>query len=216
MELENQAVNAILQKQYEQYRILVNNSEQLHREIHDLKHYMIALRSETDPEKKLLYLTEMEEAIQIQETFSNTGNHVLDTILTAKSSYCMQHNIQFTHLANGSLLDGIYVKDICSIVGNALDNAIECVIQYPDKDKRHIHFSVSQKNHFVVITCENYCDDHDHVSSEILPQTTKADKEHHGYGLKCIQASATKYNGSMTIQRRDHYFSLQVILPMKQ
>lgn len=215
IKLENQAINSILQKQYEQYKISVSNGEQLHRELHDLKHYMIALRSETNPEKKLQYLTEIEEAVQIQETFSNTGNSVLDVILTSKSLYCLQHNIQLTYMANGRLLDNIHVKDICSIVGNALDNAIECVIQYQEPDKKHIHFSIMQKNHFVLISCENYYESCSDLPTGQLPPTSKSDKGNHGYGLKCIQTCVQKYDGSMTIHSVNHQFLLQAFIPLK-
>lgn len=216
IKLENQAIDSILQKQYEQYQLLVNNDERLHRELHDLKHYIIALHSETNPEKKLQYLTEINEAIEIQEAFNNTGNHVLDVILTSKSIYCHEHDIQLTCMANGKLLDGIHVKDICSIIGNALDNAIECVIQYKEADKRHINFSIVQENHFVLISCENYYESCFQLPPGHLPATTKSSKENHGYGLKCIQSCVQKYDGFMTIHNANHQFSLQAVIPLKQ
>ena len=127
MRSENQAMNILLQRQYDQYRLSIDNIELLRREFHDLKHYMIAIRSEQDPKKKEQYLSEMEEAIHTQEAFTNTGNSVLDVVLTTKSTYCMQKHITFTCMADGKLISFMHVKDICSIFGNALDNAIECV-----------------------------------------------------------------------------------------
>ena len=46
--------------------------------------------------------------------------------LQRKSLYCNKHGIIFTCVADGTLLDFMDVMDICSIFGNALDNAIEC------------------------------------------------------------------------------------------
>lgn len=215
IKLEQQAISSILQSQYEQYKLAVANGEQLHRELHDLKHYMLAIRTETNPEKKLQYLTEIEEAIQIQETFSTTGNSVLDTILTAKSNYCLQHDIHLTCMADGKLLNAIHVKDICSIVGNALDNAIECVIQYPDSDKRYINFTIMQRNHFVLISCENYSELSIDLPTDSLPPTSKADSRNHGYGLKCIKTCVQKYDGSITIHNDNHQFSLQALIPLR-
>mgnify|MGYP000417679273 CR=1 FL=1 len=80
MRSENQAMNILLQRQYDQYRLSIDNIELLRREFHDLKHYMIAIRSEQDPKKKEQYLSEMEEAIHTQEAFTNTGNSVLDVV----------------------------------------------------------------------------------------------------------------------------------------
>ena len=58
---------------------------------------MIAIRSEQDPKKKEQYLLEMEEAIHTQEALTNTGNSVLDVVLTTKSTYCMQKH-HYIHL----------------------------------------------------------------------------------------------------------------------
>ena len=78
-------MNIVLQRQYDQYRLSIDNIELLRREFHDLKHYMIAIRSEQDPKKKEQYLLEMEEAIHTQEALTNTGNSVLDVVLTTKA-----------------------------------------------------------------------------------------------------------------------------------
>ena len=104
MRSENQAMNIVLQRQYDQYRLSIDNIELLRREFHDLKHYMIAIRSEQDPKKKEQYLLEMEEAIHTQEALTNTGNSVLDVVLTTKSTYCMQKHITFTCMADGKLI----------------------------------------------------------------------------------------------------------------
>lgn len=77
----------------------------------------------------------MEKEIAAFENISRTGNHVLDTILAAKIFHCRKNHIQITCVADGKLLDYMHVTDICSIFGNALDNAIEHVIMIPDPKK---------------------------------------------------------------------------------
>ena len=214
MRSENQTMNILLQRQYDQYRLSIDNIELLRREFHDLKHYMIAIRSEQDPKKKEQYLSEMEEAIHTQEAFTNTGNSVLDVVLTTKSTYCMQKHITFTCMADGKLISFMHVKDICSIFGNALDNAIECVSQFDDPEKRLITLSMYQKNQLLMIQCENYTDTILHLKSDQLPSTTKQNAGYHGYGLKSIQHAAQKYGGSMTLHAKDHWFTLQVLIPL--
>lgn len=213
MRMENDAMNTILQRQYNQFRLAQDNMELLRREFHDLKHYMIALRQEQDPQKREQYLLDMENAIHTQEAFTNTGNQVLDVVLTTKSSQCQSKHITFQCMADGSLIGFLHVKDICSIFGNALDNAMECVLQYEDPQKRLINLSVYQKNGFLMIQCENCCEKPPAVSGGI-PATTKNDKKNHGYGLKSIRMSAEKYGGSMTIRTPENWFILQVLIPM--
>lgn len=210
---ENQIMNMMLQRQYDQYRMSIDNTELLRREFHDLKHYMIAIQAEEDPQKQHQYLNEMEQAILTQEAFANTGNRVLDVILTTKSAYCSQNQIHFTCMADGSLISFMHVKDICSIFGNALDNAIECVSQFEDPGKRLITLSMFQKNRFVMIQFENYTETPLELGANRLPPTTKADTQYHGYGLKSIQAAAEKYGGSMTVQAKGNWFTLSVLIP---
>ena len=64
--------------------------------------------------------------------------------------------------------------DICSIFGNALDNAIECVEKFEEKDKRIIRLQVFAQNQFLIICLENYCDNHNLQLEEGLPGTTRA------------------------------------------
>lgn len=213
MRSENQIMNVMLQRQYDQYRMSIDNIELLRREFHDLKHYMIAIRAEEDPQKRDQYLEEMEQAILNQEALTNTGNRVLDVVLTTKSTYCSQKGINFTCLADGSLISFMHVKDICSIFGNALDNAIECVSQFDDPEKRLVTLSMFQKNRFLMIQFENYTETVLELDSNCLPRTTKGNTQYHGYGLKSIQAAAQKYGGSMTLQSKDNWFTLSVLIP---
>lgn len=210
---ENHAMNVVLQHQYDQYRMAIDNMELLRREFHDLKHYMIAIRAESDPQKREQYLLEMEKAILTQEALTNTGNQVLDVVLTTKTTYCTQNHISFTCMADGKLISFLHVKDICSIFGNALDNAIECVSQFEDPEKRLISLSVVQKNKFLMIQCENYSENLVMMDSK-LPSTTKSNKLFHGYGLKSIQAAAQKYGGTMTVSSSDNWFILKVLIPV--
>lgn len=214
MRNENQAMNVILQRQYDQYRLSIDNINLLRREFHDLKHYMIAIRSEQNPDKREQYLLEMEEAIQTQEALTNTGNSVLDVLLTTKNTYCIQQNITFTCMADGRPLSFMHVKDICSVFGNMLDNAIECVSRFSDPEKRLITLNVHQQNQFLMIQCENYTDTDLTLSSSQLPFTTKNDKGCHGFGLKSIRHATQKYGGTMTLYAKDHWFTLQIVIPL--
>ena len=213
---ENDAINQLFQKQYEQYKLAIDNSELLRREMHDMKHYLAALKGEEDPGKREEVLADMEQAIAIQESFMNTGNQVLDVILTTKSLQCEKQHIMLNAMIDGDILSGIHVKDLCSLFGNILDNAIEATQQVQEMDKRIISLSCRQKNQFIIIECENYSDNPpDQVSSRALPQTTKGDNVRHGFGLKSIQKVAEKYGGAMTIRVESGWFKLKVLLAIR-
>ena len=145
---ELEAVQNVLQNQYVQYKQSRESIDLINYKYHDLKHQIAVLRSETDPEKRNEFLNHMEDEIRQYEAQNKTGNKVLDTVLTSKSLYCAKHGITFTCVADGTLLDFMDIMDICSIFGNALDNAIECELKIADKEKRLIHVTVSQQKNF--------------------------------------------------------------------
>ncbi|MFR5601179.1 MAG: GHKL domain-containing protein [Lachnospiraceae bacterium] len=212
-ERELSAVNAVLKSQYEQYRNYQDSLDLIQVKYHDLKHQIAGLRMETDENKRKNWLNAMEEELSVFESMNKTGNQVLDTILAAKIFHCRKNRIQITCVADGKLLDFMHVMDICSIFGNALDNAIEHVVLIPEAEKRLIHVSVSGKRNFVFIKIENYCETEIIRNECSLISTTKIDKQNHGFGLRSILATAEKYGGSVDFDQKHNWFELKVLLP---
>lgn len=209
---ELRAVQYILQNQYKQYQQSKENIDIINYKYHDLKNQIIALRAETDPDKRNASLDKMEEEIKAYEAENKTGNHVLDTVLQSKTLHCIKKDITLTCVADGSLLNGMDAADIATIFGNALDNAIEYEQKIKDKEKRLIHVSVFSKKDFVMIRIENYFEGDLKFEGD-LPKTTKKDKNFHGYGLKSIRYAVQKYDGVVNVAQKGNWFELEILMP---
>ena len=157
----------------------------------------------------------MDNAIRKHEAENKTGNTVLDTVLFGKALYCSEHGINFTCMADGTLLNFMEVMDICVIIGNALDNAIESVEKLKELEKRLITMSVSSKNDFIILKFDNYYESTLEMEDG-LPVTTKTNAAYHGYGIKSIRQVVEKYGGSLTIHGEDNWFSLRILFPMQE
>ena len=212
---EKDTLHNIMEMQYKNYQLSKENIDMVNQKYHDLKHQIAVLRSEADPGKREAFLDKMEADIKKYESQNKTGNKVLDTVLTTKSLYCAKHNITFTCVADGTLLDFMDVMDICSIFGNALDNAIECELKIPDKEKRLIHVSVSKQKNFLLLRFENYYDTELNYQGGAFI-TTKRDKEFHGYGLKSIRYTVNKYDGAVSIDTKENWFDLKILIPASE
>ena len=212
-EKELSVMNVMLKSQYDQYRNYQDSLDLIQMKYHDLKHQITGLRAESDEEKRKKWIDSMEKEIAAFENISRTGNQVLDTILAAKIFHCRKNHIQITCVADGKLLDYMHVTDICSIFGNALDNAIEHVILIPDPEKRLIHLTVSAQKGFVFIKIENYCEAEISKNEEDLITTTKKDSKNHGFGLKSIRKAVEKYDGSVVFGVQQNWFELKILLP---
>lgn len=208
------SVQNILHNQYVQYKQSQEAMDIINYKYHDLKHHIIALRSEDDQNKRNAYLDRMEEEIRNYEAQNKTGNKVLDTLLTSKNLYCMKNQISMTCVVDGTLFEFMDVMDICSIFGNALDNAIEYEKKIPDMEKRLIHISAFLQKSFLIIRFENYCEEElDFVKQ--LPITTKDDSRFHGYGLKSLRYTVRKYGGEVDINIQNNWFNLKILIPME-
>lgn len=210
---ERDVMENMLQNQLMQYKLSRESIDLINRKYHDLKHQIMVLRAESDVDRRNAYLDRMESDIKVYEAQNKTGNDILDTLLTSKSLYCMKHHIEITCVADGHLLDFMDVMDICTILGNALDNAIECELKIPDKEKRLIHLSVSTKKQFLMIGVDNYCEEKP-VFKNGLPLTSKKDYAYHGFGVKSIQYSAEKYGGFITVSQDDNWFRILAMIPL--
>ena len=159
------------------------------------------------------YLDEIERSIQIYDSTIETGNEVLDTVLTEKSLYCEQHQITMTCVADGSKLGFLDGVDVYAIFGNALDNAIESVSKVPEPEKRLIAVSVWSRSDLLLIQVENYFEG-TLAFEDGLPVTSKEDKDYHGFGIKSIRYAVEKYDGCMGIYPENNLFLLRISIPI--
>ena len=208
---ELSAMDAVLHRQYEQYRQSKENIRLINRRYHELKMQIAAIRAERDQAKQNAALAEMESDIRRYEAENKTGNPVLDTLLTAKSLYCQQHGINMTCVADGTLLNFLTTGEICTIVGTALDNATESVLTEQDPEKRLIRVAIYAQNGFVMLRFENYCAD----PVELGPDGLPARSSHGGYDLKSVRAAAEAHGGTLTLHWENEWFTVRILLPQK-
>lgn len=104
--------------------------------------------------------------------------------------------------------------DIYALLGNALDNAIECVSKYEDTDKRVVSLNISAKGGFLCIQTNNYMEG-ELKFQDGLPVSTKVRKrENHGFGMKSMRHLTDKYGGTMCADIENGIFMLQIVIPM--
>lgn len=154
----------------------------------------------------------MWDQIHSYETCIETGNEAVNIILSEKLSDCQEKGITFTPYLDGHLLDFIEPLDICTILGNALDNAIEASEGIPDPAKRIITLNVLSKNNFLSVSVCNFFQT---IPSQINGklQTTKKDSFSHGYGMQNMQHTAEKYGGHLSYRIKEDLFTLDFLFP---
>ena len=207
------SMSADLRLQYEHYRDYQETLELINIRYHDLKHHTERLRAELDPEQRSVHLRELENELKEFAPDHQTGSPVLDTLLLGKSVKMKNLRIHFTCVADGSLLEKMHVTDICTIFGNALDNAIECEALVEDEEKRIISMTLARKKDFIYIEVSNYCE-RPITMKDGLPVTTKEDKALHGYGVRSMLYTVRKYSGTLTFDWRSCFLEMKILIPV--
>jgi sensor histidine kinase regulating citrate/malate metabolism len=87
-------------------------------------------------------------------------------------------------------------EDLCVIIGNLFDNAIEENLRSTDKDGRYIKLYIASKEDMLVIRTKNPLHHELNIKSG-LPSTMKPDAVHHGIGLKNVRRICDKYSGEL-------------------
>lgn len=179
---------------------------------HDFKYQIRRIRkNQGEPDE---VCKEIEKSIENYGAYARTGNENLDVILSEKNLICQNKEIQFTYMADGESLSFMSAKDIYSLFGNLLDNAIEAVEKIGNKEKRIIELQVRKREQLLNIQIDNYFDGILNLK-EGFPETTKEKRNDHGYGMKSISYIVKKYNGEMLIKSEDHIFECSIIIPLK-
>lgn len=180
--------------------------------LHRLNNY---IRSVSVSQKYEKELRSVEQTVSNFETQYDTGNPVLDVVLSSKKMMCRSALITMECYMDAREMDFLDTAQICTIFGNALDNAIEYESRIEETEKRLIKVSVFSENHFLVIKISNYCEETILKSLED-PETTKENPEIHGYGIKGIRLAVEKYEGHMTIKQENNWFIVSILIPIPE
>ncbi len=189
------------------------SAELLNTKYHDMKHYIAALRLQKGSEGRERVLEDLENSIRSFGDNIHTGNETLDAVLLEKSLDCREKGILLTCVADGSLLRDMDAVDLYVMLGNALDNAIEAVMEL-EEEQRIISIAIFRVRNMIKIQIENPCL-HTLALEDSLPVTTKEDRENHGFGLKSIRSVAERYGGYITTVLEDGTFTLHILLSIR-
>ena len=210
-------VNILLAEQIENTKQHISEVEKLYGDIRALKHDMgnhicvfenLFAKNETEEFEK--YLNELKTTYSVSVEGIRTGNPVTDVILTQKQKEATEKGIDFDCKFVYPSDTKINAFDVSVILNNAIENAFEGV---EGCEKPYVKISAYRKKNAYILEVSNYISKSVEIDSETgLPQTTKKNKESHGYGLANIQKVAQKYYGDIDISQNDNSFTLTVML----
>ena len=191
--------------------------------LRDMRHNMknnlvsiLAYAENGDNEKIIRFVNEiMEEGGIKTSTVTNSGNIVIDSLIGYWYVEAKKVGIDFSVNLNIPMEMPFRGADICLILGNLLENAVEAAQKAEGKKYIRLHMKYD-KNNLLLIVENNYKGVLIKTKDKRL-KSTKTDAENHGVGLSSVYRIAAKYHGVVTIDDDvANRFLIRVVLYGKQ
>lgn len=166
---------------------------------HDFHNHIGVLRQLLSHQKlteAVQYLDELQAPIQEMTDTVWTGDETIDYLINSKNRTAEADAIRLNTQVAFPRHTNIRSADLCAILGNLLDNALEAARQVPNPEQRFINLTIRRINQMLIIKVEN---------SFIIPpintdgslKTTKENSALHGWGLQSARTAAEKYDGTV-------------------
>ncbi len=203
MQKEMDTLNLLYERQRQQYQIARQNVQIINRKCHELKVQIADLRRLNPDAAQTQDLHEAERAVQLYDANADTGNEVLDVVLTEKSMLCEAQHITLNCVADGSAVTFVEPGDLYALFSNALDQAIDAAARQMDEPRRMIDLLVCKRQGFTVINI---------ISPAVTEAPARAARQHN-YELKVMRRIVQKYNGTMTTENQNVLSAVKIVLP---
>lgn len=218
---EERQRNMLLKQQLELQLKHTKNIEGLYSGIksvtHDMNNHLACLRNLADTnniEEIKKYVNNISETISKLDFKIKTGNPVSDAVINEKYNIAKAENINF--LCDFIIPEKISIEpsDLCVILSNALDNAIEACRKIENcKVNKEITIKSCMKNMYLIIEISNTKKNMlQYDENKIV--STKTDKCMHGIGISNIEAAAKRYNGIIDIVEGKDKFTIIIMIPL--
>ena len=180
---------------------------------HDYRNHIAVMQSDlktgnlTALEK---YLGELNIDLNTVDTVVKTGNVTVDAILNSKLALAQNKSIKTDVTADVPETDMTDVE-LCVIIGNLLDNAMEACMKIGNEADRFIRVYIGVFKEQFYISVTNSMTGTPKRRGKTY-KTTKG--EDHGFGLMRIDGIVRKYGGYLNRQHEEGVFGTEIMLPV--
>ena len=196
------------------YREVDNMYRQMRGWRHDYRNHiqvMKAYAASGDMDAIRNYLDSLEQDLTTVDTVIKTGNRMTDAILNSKISIARTKHIDVIADANIPVELGLSEVDLCIIIGNLFDNAIEASMTLPE-DRRQIRVYMEVKNTQLYISFTNFTAQGKQTKIGKRFASTKG--EGHGLGLLRMDNIVERLGGYLNRNSEDGAFTTEILLPV--
>lgn len=197
--------------QINHYETLKLYDQEVLRFRHDFNNMMTCLMvilESGDSKQAMEYIENYKGILHVENKLFDSGNYIMDALLNAKSQEAAKYGTKI--LFNGLIPTmGISTFDLCVIIANALDNAIEACSKLEGMKSINVQSKIEKNSWFIFI--DNPVAGPVNILRNMIT-TTKQNSALHGFGLRNIERIVQKYSGSMSLKHEDGVFAFSTWL----
>lgn len=156
------------------------------------------------------YLLSLNDDLAQVDTVIKTGNVMVDAILNSKLSLIRSKQIEVNAKAVVPAELTVQEVDLCSLIGNLLDNAMEACLRQPEQEAQFIRVYIGILKKQLYITVSNSMH---HAVKRGAAAWISSKKGAHGFGLNRIDQTVKKYDGYVNRQYEEGVFVTEILLP---
>ena len=205
---EMEELEEVIRRQEKQYQLMKENIDIVNIKCHDMKQQISMYENRIDSEA----LSEIKSIIHVYDTTFKTGSEVLDIFLQEKMLRCENDRIRLDCIVDGKCVDFIRPADLYTLVGNAIDNAMEAVKKIENPEERLISLQIRKSMNMILLHVDNKYVGNIEMKDGV-PRSTKGDDVNHGFGMWSMRLIAEKYKGTLTVAAENGIFNLNVVIP---
>jgi Histidine kinase-, DNA gyrase B-, and HSP90-like ATPase. len=215
LKVQNHLNQKYMNMQQENYEYLELREEETKKFRHDYRSHLNSLQllcKEKRYKDVLKYIEAITERLNGYNTHVTVGDGFIDAILNYYYQKMEKNNIKLKLTGKMTKNCNIDMFDLCTIISNLLDNAIEAVVKV-DKNDRYIDITFRYDDLMLYFNVRNPYIGELHISQNVI--VTKKVSQNHGYGLLNVKKSVELYNGSMDIKTDNNIFEVLIALVNK-
>lgn len=217
--LELQRKNAIYEKEFQLLERNMHEKESMMQEIrvkrHDLKHQMLNLLALLQKGEYGKLESDMKQMAELESLNGllvvNTQNSIIDSFVNNQYAVAKEKGIDFQVKIDVPAELPFAGEDLCVILGNALDNAIEAC-ERGQVSKPWISIKLIYDGANLLMTLENSFDGTIRKNKKGMQISRKANSQQHGIGTYSIQHVVQKYHGYYHVEVTEKEYHLEIIL----
>ena len=202
--------DALMQRHVEEVQNIYKTMRIWRHDYHNHIQTLLALQESGQGERLKSYLLTLNDDLTTVDSVIKTGNVMADAILNSKLSLIKSHGIETN--VKALLPEKLSVSDVdmCVILGNMLDNAMEACLRQKEGE-RFIRVYIAPMKRQLYISVTNSAGEMRRRGKLFF--STKG-LQGHGFGLMRIDRIAAKYEGSVNRQSEEGVFATEVLLPL--